>query len=132
MTKEGEGVVGKNKTSSLQDATGQGKETGGIKYPYPAPHVLAFMEDQFGPLDQLGDIQAKRPYNFLVMLIFYLEMQKKKRLKEIVMMSEKEREVASVLLFEKEKIDIGKMNLYGQAAMEVFSNALGARRVKSR
>ncbi len=128
MGKEGEGSVEvKKKDSSLQNATGAGKETGGIKYPYPAPHVLAFMEDQFGSLDQMANVQKKHPYHFLVMLVFYLEMQKKKRLKEIVVMTEEERKVAALNFFEKEKIDVGKINLCGQAAMEVFSNALGAK-----
>ncbi len=130
MVKEGEGSIGLKKGSSLQDATGQGKETEGIKYPYPTPHVLAFMEDQFGSLDQMAAVQKKHPYHFLIMLVFYLEMQKKKRLKEIVVMTEKEREVAANDFFEKEKIDVGKINLYGQAAMEVFSNALGAKTSK--
>ena len=126
MVKEGEGgvKVEKKEKSSLQGATGQGKETEGIKYPYPAPHVLAFMEDQFGSLDQMATAPTRHAYHFSLMLVFYLEMQKKKKLKEIVVMTEKERKVAALDFFEKEKIGMDKINQYGQAAMEVFSNAL--------
>ena len=124
MVKEGEGAVKVEKKSSLQNATGQGKETKGIKYPYPAPHVLAFMEDQFGSLDQMANAPTRHAYHFSLMLVFYLEMQKRKRLKEIVVMTEKERKLAAMDFFEKEKIDMGRINLYGVAAMEVFSNAL--------
>ena len=82
MVKEGEGSikVEKEKDSSLQNATGQGKETEGIKYPYPAPHVLAFMEDQFGSLDKMADALTRHAYHFALMLVFYLEMQKRKKL----------------------------------------------------
>ena len=135
MGKEGEGIVEvekKEKKSSLQTATGQGKETEGIKYPYPAPHVLAFMEDQFGSLDKMADSPTRHAYHFSLMVVFYLEMQKRKRLKEIVVMTEKERKAASADFFEKENIDMGKISLYQKAAMEVFSNALGARRVKKK
>jgi len=126
MGKEGEGNVVKNKESSLQNATGQGKETEGIKYPYPAPHVLAFMEDQFGSLDQMANAPTRHAYHFALMLVFYLEMQKKGRLKEVVVMTENERKVAAMEFLEKENIEIGKISPYQKAAMEVFSNALRA------
>ena len=128
MVKEGEGGVKVGKDSSLQKATGQGKETEGIKYPFPAPHVLAFMEDQFGSLDQMANAPTRHAYHFALMLVFYLEMQKRKRLKEIVVMTENERKVAAMEFLEKEKIEIGKISPYQKAAMEVFSNALGARK----
>ena len=128
MVKEGEGGIELKKNSSLQKATGQGKETEGIKYPYPAPHVLAFMEDQFGSLDQMATAPTRHAYHFALMLVFYLEMQKRKRLKEIVVMTENERKVAAMEFLEKEKIEIGGISPYQKAAMEVFSNALGARR----
>ena len=126
MTKEGEGNVVEKKESSLQNATGQGKETEGIKYPYPAPHVLAFMEDQFGSLDEMATSPTRHAYHFALMLVFYLEMQKRKRLEEIVVMTENERKVAAMKFLEKEKIEIGKISPYQKAAMEVFSNALRA------
>ncbi len=128
MVKEGEGSVKLKKDSSLQDATGEGKETKGIKYPYPAPHVLAFMEDQFGSLDGMATEPTRHAYHFALMLVFYLEMQKRGRLKEIVVMTENERKVAAMDFLKKEKIEIGEIAPYQKAAMEVFSNALGARR----
>ena len=130
MTKEGEGNVVEKKESSLQNATGQGKETEGIKYPYPAPHVLAFMEDQFGSLDGMATEPTRHAYHFALMLVFYLEMQKRKRLKEIVVMTENERKVAAMEFLEKEKIEIGGISPYQKAAMEVFSNALRAKNKK--
>ena len=126
MGKEGEGNVVEKKESSLQNATGQGKETEGIKFPYPAPHVLAFMEDQFGSLDQMANAPTRHAYHFALMLVFYLEMQKKGRLKEVVVMTENERKVAAMEFLEKENIEIGKISPYQKAAMEVFSNALRA------
>ena len=126
MGKEGEGNVVEKKESSLQNATGQGKETEGIKYPYPAPHVLAFMEDQFGSLDQMANAPTRHAYHFALMLVFYLEMQKRGRLKEVVVMTENERKVAAMEFLEKENIEIGKISPYQKAAMEVFSNALRA------
>ena len=130
MTKEGEGNVVEKKESSLQNATGQGKVTEGIKYPYPAPHVLAFMEDQFGSLDEMATSPTRHAYHFALMLVFYLEMQKKGRLKEIVVMTENERKVAAHDFLKKEKIEIGGISPYQKAAMEVFSNALRAGKKK--
>ncbi len=130
MVKEGEGGVKVGKDSSLQKATGQGKETEGIKYPFPAPHVLAFMEDQFGSLDQMANAPTRHAYHFALMLVFYLEMQKRNRLEEIVVMTGDERKVAAYKFLKKEKIEIGKISPYQKAAMEVFSNALGARTAK--
>lgn len=129
MTKEGEGVVEK-KESSLQNATGQGKETEGIKYPYPAPHVLAFVEDEFGSLEKLRNEPEKHAYQMSMMITFYLEMQKRKRLKEIVVMTENERKVAAMDFFEKENLDMVKSSPYIKAAMEVFGNARRAGKKK--
>jgi len=128
MVKEGEGSVELKKDSSLQKATGQGKETEGIKYPYPAPHVLAFIENEFGSLEKIKDEPERHAYQMGLMITFYLEMQKGGRLKEIVVMTKKERQEASVDLFEKENFDMGKINSHIKAAMEVFGNAQGARR----
>lgn len=130
MVKEGEGNVQtkkEGKKSSLQNATGQGKETEGIKYPYPAPYVLAFVEDEFGSVEEIANNPQRHAYQMSIMLVFYLEMQKRKRLKEIVVMTKEERKVASVDFFEKEKISMEKFNPYAKAAMEVFGNALGAK-----
>ena len=130
MAKEGEGGVKVGKDSSLQNATGQGKETEGIKYPYPAPHVLAFVENEFGSLEEIAAAPDRHAYQMGLMLVFYLEMQKRKRLKEIVVMTKKERQKASVDFFDKEGIDVTKINPYAKAATEVFGKALGAKRVK--
>jgi len=130
MAKEGEGSIEKKKDSSLQNATGQGKETEGIKYPYPAPHVLAFVEDEFGSLEEIAVAPDRHAYQMGLMLVFYLEMQKRKRLKEIVIMTRKERQQASVDFFDKEGIDVTKINRYAKAATGVFGKALGARTVK--
>ena len=128
MVKEGEGGIktGKEKQSSLQQATGAGKETEGIKYPYPAPHVLAFVENEFGSLPEIGAAPERHGYEMGLMLVFYLEMQKRKRLKEIIVMTTEERQVAALDFFEKEKIDVSKLNPYAEAANAVFTKALGA------
>lgn len=127
MTKEGEGGVSKEKASSLQNATGQGKETEGIRYPYPAPHVLAFVEDEFGSIESISQAPQRHAYQMGLMLVFYLEMQKRRKLREIVIMTKKERKIASLDFFEKENLDISKTSPYIAAATEVFSNALGAK-----
>lgn len=123
--------VGKKKTSSLQDATGQGKETEGIRYPYPAPYVLAFIEDEFGPLDEMSGAPTKHAYHFSLMVVAFLEMQKQGRLKEVAGMSQKERGEACFEFLEKKKIttrDI--LGAQGRAAMEVFFKALGEKSSK--
>jgi len=121
------GGAGKKKASSLQNATGQGKETEGIRYPYPAPHVLAFVEDEFGSIEEISRAPQRHAYQMGLMLVFYLEMQKRKKLKEVVVMTRKERKVASVDFFEKKNLDVSKTSPYIAAATEVFSNALGAK-----
>lgn len=133
MTKEGEGTVEvkkKGEQSSLQKATGQGKTTEGIKYSYPAPHVLAFIEDEFGAIDEIAKNPTRHAYQMGLMLVFYLEMQKRKRLKEIVIMTDKERKLAAMDFFEKEHIDMRKTSPYIRAATEVFGSALETKTVK--
>jgi len=132
MVKEGEGGVKVGKQSSLQQATGQGKETEGIKYPYPAPHVLAFMEDEFGSLDEMRTAPTRHAYHFSLMLIACLELQKEKNLKKMIALSKAERRVFAAEVLERKKIVTQEiLGDRGKAAMEVFSNALGAR-VKSK
>ncbi len=128
MAKDGTGSTGgKGKKSSLQDATGGGKETEGIRYPYPAPHVLALMEDEFGSLDQMADSPTKHAYHFSLMLVSFLELQKGGELKRIVGLSKAERRVAAAEVLEKKKISTTEiLGDRGKAAMEVFSNALKA------
>ena len=130
MAKEGEGSIIEKKESSLQNATGQGKETDGIKYSYPAPHVLAFVEDEFGSLEEISKAPHRHAYQIGLMLVFYLEMQKRKKLGEVVVMTDKERKIASVNFFEKENLDMSKTSPYIKAATAVFSKALEARMVK--
>lgn len=126
MTKEGEGGVKRKKISSLQGATGQGKETEGIRYPYPAPYVLAFIEDEFGSLDEMMGAPTKHAYHFSLMLVAFLEMQRQGKLENVVGLSREEREKACHKLLKEKKISTTDiLGAHGKAAMEVFSKALG-------
>ena len=128
MAKDGtRSTGGKSKESSLRDATGGGKETEGIRYPYPAPHVLALMEDEFGALDEMQKSPTRHAYHFSLMLVSFLELQKEGELKRTIGMSKAERRVAAAEVLEKKKISTTEiLGGRGKAAREVFFNALKA------
>jgi len=133
MVKEGEGMIGPSgkSRSGLQRATGQGKETEGIKYPMPTPMTLAFIEEEFGSLDSIRKNPLRHAYRMTLMLVFFLEMQKDGKQKEVAGMTAKERREAASELLEKKKIAIGKpFDTRAKAAMEVFTSALGASRMR--
>ena len=133
MVKEGEGGVTSPRKgrSGLQRATGQGKETEGIKYPMPTPMTLAFIEEEFGSLDSIRKNPLRHAYRITLMLVFFLEMQKEGRQSEVAGMTAKERREAASELFDPSKITIGeKFDTRAKAAMEVFTSALGASRVR--
>ena len=131
MVKEGEGSPSTNDKSSLQDATGQGKETKGYRYPYPAPHVLAFMEDEFGSLEEMRGTPLRHAYHFTLMLIAALELQKEGKLKEMIGMSKADRRVLAAEVLDRKKIKGNELlGDRGKAALTVFSDALGEERKK--
>jgi len=133
MSKEGEGGVassGKDR-SGLQRATGQGKETEGIKYPMPTPMTLAFIEEEFGSLESIRKSPLRHAYRITLMLVFFLEMQKEGKQSEVAGMTARERREAASKLLEDKKIAIGEpFDTRAKAAMEVFTSALGASRVR--
>lgn len=126
--------------STLQQSTGQGKETGGIKYPIPSVNIVAILEQEYGPLEFLLDpreatkIMQKRALtedekirvtgvNQVRMMIWLLEMQKADREEEIEVMSHRERQVAVVRFFKEKHIDIRNVKQYARAANAVFGKA---------
>ena len=136
MVKEGEGGVklsseqGKDR-SGLQRVTGQGKEVEGIKYPMPTPMTLAFVEEEFGSLESMAKDPGRHKYRIAVMLVFFLEMQKEGKLGEVAAMTMRERRKAASDLLEEKKIAIGdSFNSRAKVANEVFTSALGVKRVK--
>ena len=133
MVKEGEGGIGPSSKSrsGLQRATGQGKETKGIKYPMPTPMTLAFVEEEFGSLESIGKNPGRHKYRIAVMLVYFLEMQKDGKLGDVAAMTTRERRKAASDFLESEKIAIGEpFNSRAKAANEVFTNALGAKQVR--
>lgn len=132
--------MSKKERSTLQQSTGQGKETGGIKYPIPSVNIVAILEQEYGPLEFLLDpekaseILAKRPLtedeksrvtgvNQVRMMIWLLEMQKADKEEEIEVMSHRERLVAMVKFFKEKHIDIRNVRQYARAANAVFGKA---------
>jgi len=126
--------------STLQQSTGQGKETEGIKYPIPSVNIMAILEQEYGPLEFLLDpeeatiLLAKRPLtedeksrvtgvNQVRMMIWLLEMQKADKEEEIELMTHRERIVAVVRFFKEKHIDIRNVKQYAQAANAVFGKA---------
>ena len=137
MVKKGEGRV--DTRTPLQRATGQGKEgaTGQgkdrveIKYPMPTPYTLAFIEEEFGSLDSIRKDPERHAYGITLMLIFFLEMQKDGREDEVAMMTVRERRGAASRLLKEKKIDLkAGFKPRAKVAMEVFTSALGASRVR--
>ena len=126
MSKEGEGGVaphGKDR-SGLQRMTGQAKETGGIKYPIPSINIMAVLEQEYGPLEQL-----KNPgVNVLRMMIFLLEMQKTGKEEEIEMMTTEERRLAAAKLVREKDINVENFRDYADATNQVFTKALRLKR----
>lgn len=132
--------MSKKVRSTLQQTTGQGKETEGIKYPIPSVNIVAILEQEYGPLEFLLDpreatkILAKRALtedektrvtgvNQVRMMIWLLEMQKAEKEEEVELMSHRERQVAIVRFFKEKHIDIRNVKQYAQAANAVFGKA---------
>jgi len=112
---------------SLQSATGNGKEVKGFRYPYPAPYVLALMEDEFGALDKMSDSPTKHAYHFSLMVVALLELQREGKLKEVIGLTKGERRKAASDVLERKKIKSYELlGARGKAALEVFFNALKA------
>lgn len=132
--------MSKKERSTLQQMTGQGKETDGIKYPIPSVNIVAILEQEYGPLEFLLDPETaskmleKRPLtedeksrvtgvNQVRMMIWLLEMQKAEKEEEVELMSHRERQVAIVRFFKEKHIDIRNVKQYAQAANAVFGKA---------
>lgn len=132
--------MSKKKRSTLQQTTGQGKETGGIVYPIPSVNIVAILEQEYGPLEFLLDpgkaikMLAERPLtddeksrvtgvNQVRMMIWLLEMQKADKEEEIELMSHRERMVAIVRFFKEKDINIRNVKQYARAANAVFGKA---------
>ena len=132
--------MSKKERSTLQQTTGQGKETGGIKYPIPSVNIVAILEQEYGPLEFLLDpgeaskTLAKRPLtedeksrvigvNQVRMMIWLLEMQKAGKEEEVELMSHRERQVAIVRFFKEKHIDVRNVKQYARAANAVFGKA---------
>lgn len=130
----------KEERSTLQQTTGQGKETEGIKYPIPSVNIVAILEQEYGPLEFLLDpkdavkIVEKRALtedeksrvtgvNQVRMMIWLLEMQKADKEVEIEMMTSRERREAIVKFFKEKHINITNVRQYAQAANAVFGRA---------
>lgn len=125
---------------TLQKASGQGKETGGIKYPIPSVNIIAILEQEYGPLEFLLDpVQARRilekraltedeksrvtGVNQLRMMIYLLEMQKAGKDEEVESMTSDERRKAAAKCMKMNKINITNFNKYAEAANAVFTRA---------
>lgn len=130
----------KQQRSTLQQTTGQGKETGGIKYPIPSVNIVAILEQEYGPLEFLLDpdeatkLLENRPLtddeksrvtgvNQVRMMIWLLEMQKADKEEEIELMTHRERTIAMVKFFKEKHIDIRNVKQYAKAANAVFGKA---------
>ena len=126
MVKEGEGgVTSPSKgRSGLQRMTGQGKETEGIKYPVPSINIMAVLEQEYGPLEQLKDPGV----NVLRMMIFLLEMQKVGKEEEVEMMTTEERRLAAAKLVREKDINVENFRDYADATNQVFTRALRLKR----
>ena len=123
----------------LQRASGQGKEGSighgkdrvEIKYPMPTPFTLAFIEEEFGSLESFKKEAERHSFQMMVMLVFYLEMQKDDREDEVAMMTVRERRGAASRLLKEKKIDLGiEFRVRAKVAGEVFSKAQGVSRMK--
>lgn len=123
MNKEGESVVEEKDRTPLQKMTGQGKETGGIKFPSPSLNVLASLEQQFGDLGLLAK-KKELGANIIRMMIFLLEMQKAGKDEEVAIMNDREIKAAAAKLVKEKNITIENFQDYGRAANEVFTKAL--------
>ena len=126
MVKEGEGMIGPSGKgrSGLQRMTGQGKETEGIKYPVPSINIMAVLEQEYGPLEQLKDPGV----NVLRMMIFLLEMQKVGKEEEVEMMTTEERRLAAAKLVREKDINVENFRDYADATNQVFTRALRLKR----
>jgi len=132
--------VSKERTT-LQGATGQGKETEGIRYPVPSVNTIAIFEQEYGPLDLLLDpMQAKKIIatgraltddekkritgaNQIRMMIYLLEMQKAGKDEEVESLSSEERCKAAAKCMKMKKIDMSNMDKYAKAVNAVFTKA---------
>lgn len=114
-----------------EGAAGQGKDRIEIKYPMPTPFTLAFIEEEFGSLDSFKKEAKRHSFQMMVMLVFYLEMQKDGREDEVAMMTVRERRGAASRLLKEKKIDLGtKFKIRAKVAGEVFSKAQGVSRMR--
>ena len=126
--------------TTLQRSTGQGKETGGIKYPIPSVNIMAILEQEYGPLEFLLDPMPARKIlrdraltaeetkrvigvNQLRMMIYLLEMQKAGKDEEVESMTSDERRKAAARCMKMNKINITNFNKYAEAANAVFTRA---------
>ena len=114
--------MGKNNPSrnSLQRVSGQGKETNGIKFPIPSINILAVLEQEFGPLEEVGENPG---INVSRMMVFLLEMQKAGKEEDIEIMTTDERRVAAAKMVKEKDINIENFANYANAAKEVFTKA---------
>lgn len=124
----------------MQQSTGQGKETEGIKYPIPSVNIIAILEQEYGPLEFLLDpVQARKilekraltedekkrvtGINQLRMMIYLLEMQKAGKDEEMESMTSDERRKAAAKCMKMNKINITNFDKYAKAANAVFTRA---------
>jgi len=130
MVKEGEGgiKIPGGERSSLQQVTGQGKETEGIKYPIPSLNVVAALEQVYGAMSNMPekeiDAQALR------LMIYLLEMQKDGRDEQLAVMSKKELLASAGKLVKSKGINVDNFAEYMAAAQAVFTRS--RRRMKGK
>lgn len=133
MAKEGEGGVvtspGKDKDrSSLQQVTGQGKETGGIKYPVPSLNVIAALEQVYGDMGNIPEKELNA--QALRLMIYLLEIQKDGKDDQLAVMNRKELLAAAGKLIKEKGIDMDNFTDYMAAAQAVFTRS--RRRMKGK
>jgi len=113
------------KRTELQKVTGQGVQTGEIKYPRPTLNVLAVLEEECGRLETLTNPTVKQ----VRLMIFLLEMQKVGKEEEVEKMTSEERKLGAAKLIKEKDINIENLADYSQAANAAF---MPARRPKKK
>lgn len=131
MAKEGEGMVKQDspgKRSTLQQVTGQGKETGGIKYPVPSLNVIAALEQVYGDMGNIPEKELNA--QALRLMIYLLEIQKDGKDDQVAVMNRKELLAAAGKLIKEKDINMDNFTDYMAAAQAVFTRS--QRRMKGK
>ena len=122
MVKEGEGMIGpsvkgKGRTS-MQQVTGQGKETGGIKYPISSLNVIAALEQVYGAMESIPEKEVNA--QAVRLMIYLLETQKSGKDEQLAVMNRKELLAAAGKLVKEKNINMDNIRKYSDAAQAVF------------